>query len=158
MTLGIVSFQLVMWGVYKARENIHHCVADQLLLTISASCRRDATYNPNFISFTPSSNLSRMFYWNKDTQILERCDYIDLYEFNTLDCNPPFEDLWDTLLFYSPLDIDFVLFFSLLIFLCVMTCSFAFSSWLQFDKINLKSSIQLCRELTSTSCNHDVSL
>ena len=116
MTLGIVSFHLVMWGVYKARENIHHPVADQLLLTISASCRRDATYNPNFISSTPSSNLSRMFYWNKDTQNLDKCDYIDLYEFNTLDCNPPFEDLWDTLLFYSPQHIDIVLIFFSLIF------------------------------------------
>ena len=46
-TLGITSFHGVTGGVYKARERIHRCVADQRLLAIPPSCRRVAAYNPN---------------------------------------------------------------------------------------------------------------
>ena len=37
----------VTGGVYKARERIHRCIADQRLLAIPPSCRRVAAYNPN---------------------------------------------------------------------------------------------------------------
>ena len=37
----------VTGGVYKARERIHRCMADQRLLAIPTSCRRVAAYNPN---------------------------------------------------------------------------------------------------------------
>ena len=47
MTSGITSFHGVTGGVYKARERIHRCVADQRLLAIPPSCRRVAAYNPN---------------------------------------------------------------------------------------------------------------
>ena len=46
-TSGITSFQGVTGGVYKARERIHRCIADQRLLAIPTSCRRVAAYNPN---------------------------------------------------------------------------------------------------------------
>ena len=46
-TLGITSFHGVTGGVYKARERIHRCIADQRLLAIPPSCRRVAAYNPN---------------------------------------------------------------------------------------------------------------
>ena len=46
-TSGITSFHGVTGGVYKARERIHRCVADQRLLAIPPSCRRVAAYNPN---------------------------------------------------------------------------------------------------------------
>ena len=46
-TSGITSFHGVTGGVYKARERIHRCVADQRLLAIPSSCRRVAVYNPN---------------------------------------------------------------------------------------------------------------
>ncbi len=38
----------VTGGVYKVRERIHRCIADQRLLTIPALCRRVAAYNPNW--------------------------------------------------------------------------------------------------------------
>ena len=44
---GITSFHGVTGGVYKARERIHRCIADQRLLAIPTSCRRVAAYNPN---------------------------------------------------------------------------------------------------------------
>jgi hypothetical protein len=47
MISGITSFHGVTGGVYKARERIHRCVADQRLLAIPPSCRRVAAYNPN---------------------------------------------------------------------------------------------------------------
>jgi hypothetical protein len=47
MTSGITSFHGVTGGVYKARERIHRCMADQRLLAIPPSCRRVAAYNPN---------------------------------------------------------------------------------------------------------------
>ena len=47
MTSGITSFHGVTGGVYKARERIHRCIADQRLLAIPTSCRRVAAYNPN---------------------------------------------------------------------------------------------------------------
>ena len=47
MTSGITRFHGVTGGVYKARERIHRCVADQRLLAIPTSCRRVAAYNPN---------------------------------------------------------------------------------------------------------------
>ena len=47
MTSGITSFHGVTGGVYKARERIHRCIADQRLLAIPSSCRRVAAYNPN---------------------------------------------------------------------------------------------------------------
>ena len=46
-TLGITSSHGVTGGVYKARERIHRCIADQRLLAIPTSCRRVAAYNPN---------------------------------------------------------------------------------------------------------------
>ena len=46
-TSGITSFHGVTGGVYKARERIHRCIADQRLLAIPTSCRRVAAYNPN---------------------------------------------------------------------------------------------------------------
>ena len=46
-TLGMNSFHGVTGGVYKARERIHRCIADQRLLAIPTSCRRVAAYNPN---------------------------------------------------------------------------------------------------------------
>ena len=47
MTLDVISFHGVTGGVYKARERIHRCMADQRLLAIPTSCRRVAAYNPN---------------------------------------------------------------------------------------------------------------
>jgi len=46
-TLGIVSSHGVTGGVYKARERIHRCIADQRLLAIPPSCRRVAACNLN---------------------------------------------------------------------------------------------------------------
>ena len=46
-TSGITSFHGVTGGVYKARERIHRCIADQRLLAIPTSCRRVAACNPN---------------------------------------------------------------------------------------------------------------
>ena len=46
--LGMTSSHGVTGGVYKARERIHRCVADQRLLAIPTSCRRVAAYNPNW--------------------------------------------------------------------------------------------------------------
>eukprot|EP00952_Eustigmatos_sp_NYUAD-ZCMA_P014712 57174-Eustigmatos_ZCMA.PRE.2 len=44
-TSGTSSSHGVTGGVYKARERIHRCVADQRLLAIPASCRRVAACN-----------------------------------------------------------------------------------------------------------------
>ena len=44
---GITSSHGVTGGVYKARERIHRCVADQRLLAIPTSWRRVAASNPN---------------------------------------------------------------------------------------------------------------
>ena len=44
---GMTSSHGVTGGVYKARERIHRCMADQRLLAIPTSCRRVAAYNPN---------------------------------------------------------------------------------------------------------------
>ncbi len=41
-------FPHVTGGVYKTRERIHRCVADQRLLAIPASCSRVSDYNPNW--------------------------------------------------------------------------------------------------------------
>ena len=46
-TSGATHFHGVTGGVYKARERIHRCVADQRLLAIPTSCRRVSAYNPN---------------------------------------------------------------------------------------------------------------
>ena len=46
-TSGITSSHGVKGGVYKARERMHRCVADQRLLAIPTSWRRVAAYNPN---------------------------------------------------------------------------------------------------------------
>ena len=46
-TSGITSSHGVTGGVYKARERIHRCMADQRLLAIPTSCRRVTAYNPN---------------------------------------------------------------------------------------------------------------
>jgi len=46
-TSGTPSFRDVTGGVYKARERIHHSVADLRLLVIPTSCRRVAACNPN---------------------------------------------------------------------------------------------------------------
>ena len=45
---GMTSSHGVTGGVYKARERIHRCMADQRLLAIPTSCRRVAAYNPNW--------------------------------------------------------------------------------------------------------------
>ena len=45
--LGIANFRGVTGGVYKARNLVHRCMADQRLLAIPASCRQVAAYNPN---------------------------------------------------------------------------------------------------------------
>ena len=47
MISGITSFHGVTGGVYKARERIHRCIADQRLLAIPTLYRRVAAYNPN---------------------------------------------------------------------------------------------------------------
>ena len=44
---GITSSRGVTGGVYKARERIHRCIADQRLLAIPPLCRRVTAYNPN---------------------------------------------------------------------------------------------------------------
>ena len=44
---GMTSSHGVTGGVYKARERIHRCMADQRLLAIPTSCRRVAAYNLN---------------------------------------------------------------------------------------------------------------
>ena len=46
-TSGITSSHGVTGGVYKARERIHRCIADQRLLAIPTSCRRVTAYNLN---------------------------------------------------------------------------------------------------------------
>ena len=46
-TSGTTDFRDVTGGVYKARERIHHSVADLRLLVIPTSCRRIAACNPN---------------------------------------------------------------------------------------------------------------
>ena len=46
-TSKLIDFPNVTGGVYKARERIHRCMADQRLLAIPTSCRRVAAYNPN---------------------------------------------------------------------------------------------------------------
>ena len=45
--LNKTCFRGVTGGVYKARERIHRCIADQRLLAIPTSCRRVAAYNLN---------------------------------------------------------------------------------------------------------------
>ena len=47
-------------GVYKTRERIHPVVADTGLLTIPASCRRIAAYNPNWDWFFGIGSTSRL--------------------------------------------------------------------------------------------------
>ncbi|KAG2642307.1 hypothetical protein PVAP13_2KG283964 [Panicum virgatum] len=47
MTSNPAGSYSVTGGVYKAREWIHHCMADWRLLAIPASCRRVAACNPN---------------------------------------------------------------------------------------------------------------
>ena len=59
-TLGITSFHGVTGGVYKARERIHRCIADQRLLAIPPSCRRVAAYNPNLEQVYRLANLRRV--------------------------------------------------------------------------------------------------
>ena len=49
----------VTGGVYKARERIHRCMADQRLLAIPTSCRRVAAYNLNLGRVYAISLLSR---------------------------------------------------------------------------------------------------
>ena len=48
MTSGITNFHGVTGGVYKARERIHRCVADQRLLAIPTSRGRVAARDPNW--------------------------------------------------------------------------------------------------------------
>ena len=45
--LGTANFRGVTGGVYKARNLVHRCMADQRLLAIPASCRQVAACNPN---------------------------------------------------------------------------------------------------------------
>ena len=46
-TSKLIDFPNVTGGVYKARERIHRCMADQRLLAIPTSWRRVAASNPN---------------------------------------------------------------------------------------------------------------
>jgi hypothetical protein len=50
----------VTGGVYKARERIHRCIADQRLLAIPTSCRRVAACNPNLERVSRLANLRRV--------------------------------------------------------------------------------------------------
>jgi len=59
-TSGITSFHGVTGGVYKARERIHRCIADQRLLAIPPSCRRVAACNPNLERVYRLANLHRV--------------------------------------------------------------------------------------------------
>ena len=59
-TSGITSFHGVTGGVYKARERIHRCIADQRLLAIPTSCRRVAAYNPNLERVSRLASLCRV--------------------------------------------------------------------------------------------------
>ena len=56
---GMTSSHGVTGGVYKARERIHRCMADQRLLAIPTSCRRVAAYNLNLGRVYAISLLSR---------------------------------------------------------------------------------------------------
>ena len=47
-TWGMANSHSVTGGVCKARERIHHRMADRWLLAIPPSCRRVAAYNPNW--------------------------------------------------------------------------------------------------------------
>ncbi len=58
-TSGTPDFHGVTGGVYKARERIHHGVADPRLLAIPASCSRVADCNPNLDRLFAISALSR---------------------------------------------------------------------------------------------------
>ena len=57
---GMTSSHGVTGGVYKARERIHRCMADQRLLAIPTSCRRVAAYNPNLDKVYEISSFSRI--------------------------------------------------------------------------------------------------
>ena len=46
-TSGKTRSHGVTGGVYKTRERIHRCIADQRLLAIPTSCKRVAAYNLN---------------------------------------------------------------------------------------------------------------
>ncbi len=59
-TSGTPGFHGVTGGVYKARERIHHGVADPRLLAIPASCSRVADCNPNLDRLFAISALSRV--------------------------------------------------------------------------------------------------
>ena len=56
---GMTSSHGVTGGVYKARERIHRCMADQRLLAIPTSCRRVAACNLNLGEVYEISWLSR---------------------------------------------------------------------------------------------------
>ena len=58
-TSGTTHFGDLTGGVYKTRERIHPIVADMGLLTIPASCRRVAAYNPNWDRLLGISSTSR---------------------------------------------------------------------------------------------------
>ena len=60
MTSGTTSSHGVTGGVYKARERIHRCVADQRLLAIPPSCRRVAACNPNLEQVSKISSPSQV--------------------------------------------------------------------------------------------------
>ena len=47
IALGVANFRGVTGGVYKARERIHRCIADQRLLAIPTSLSRVAETNLN---------------------------------------------------------------------------------------------------------------
>ena len=56
MTSRIVDFRGVTGGVYKARERIHRCIADQRLLaiptlTIISNCRDESELRLSFTFF-----------------------------------------------------------------------------------------------------------
>ena len=57
---GIVNFRGVTGGVYKARKQVHRCIADQRLLAIPTSCKRVAAYNLNLDKVYEISWFSRI--------------------------------------------------------------------------------------------------
>jgi len=86
-TSGITSFHGVTGGVYKARERIHRCIADQRLLAIPPSCRRVAACNPNLERVYRLANLHRVA-----SHCLAQCSTCRCIELNHMLhrlCGPP---------------------------------------------------------------------
>ena len=59
-TSGAIHFHGVTGGVYKTRERIHRCIADQRLLAIPTSWSRVADSNPDYEKLSRISTTSRL--------------------------------------------------------------------------------------------------